>query len=900
MRRVLIAVLSAVVCSLLGAALYGQDSALRGPSTTGTVPLLIRYDGFLRDASGKAVSGTVNVSFSLYAEQEGGSPLWWETQTVQADAQGRYSVLLGAMQPEGLPLEVFTAGKARWLEVLVVGGATMPRVLLVSVPYAFKAGDADTLGGKPATAYVASDQLKDQVQSEVKDQLANPTIGLRSLEMMVTNPGSTPSALINETSPATFTCTTTGTCVTVTQNGTGGISFRAVSGSSTSTTAVFDNLGGGKILSARTTGFVEKFNVDSGGNVWAGGSILANSFSATSGVAIYGVATAATGGTFGMRGQAVSTSGVGVFGYSTAPTGLTYGILGSAVSTAGTGLSGQATAVTGNTIGIRAVTQSPTSTAAFFDNLGGGKILSGRTTGYVERFSVDGSGNLWAGGTMTGTRLISTIATGTPPLAVTSTTAVPNLNADMLDGLHAANFGTLGANVFVGNQAVTGNVSATGSVSGGSGSFTCSASSTCMTVTQNGTGMGLYAESTPASGTTFGLYAKSSSSSGRGVTGYASATSGLTFGVRGQADSTSGYGLYGSAPAVTGGTYGVLGFVASDQGVGVMGQSTAASGSTVGVRGVISSPAGTAAIFDNLGGGKLISARSGGSYVEKFSVDGSGNLAAAGNVTGTRLISTLGPNVFVGNQTVTGSEAISGAVTVVNSAAVDNATALYAQATDVAHKNTGIQGSADGPDGTGVIGEAYNGTIPVGVWGLSSAGGLAGLFSGNVSVAGNLTKSGGSFKINHPLDPADKYLLHSFVESPDMMDIYNGTVVLDDAGEAMVELPAWFEALNRDFRYQLTPIGAPAPNLYIAEEVQSNRFKIAGGSARLKVSWQVTGVRQDAWANAHRIPVEVDKPAAERGFYLHPELHGAPEEKGLDWARRPDQMLQMKERTGRP
>ena len=183
-------------------------------------------------------------------------------------------------------------------------------------------------------------------------------------------------------------------------------------------------------------------------------------------MAIYGVATAATGGTFGVRGQSVSTSGTGVFGFSTAPTGLTYGILGSTLSTAGTGLSGQATAVTGNTIGIRAVTQSPTSTAAFFDNLGGGKLISARTTGYVERFSVDGSGNLAAGGTVTGTRMISTIATGTAPLQVSSTTLVPNLNADLLDGLHAASFATLGRNSFLDDQIIAGNLSLTGSING--------------------------------------------------------------------------------------------------------------------------------------------------------------------------------------------------------------------------------------------------------------------------------------------------------------------------------------------------------------------------------------------------------------------------------------------------
>jgi len=145
--------------------------------------------------------------------------------------------------------------------------------------------------------------------------------------------------------------------------------------------------------------------------------------------------------------------------------------------------------------------------------------------------------------------------------------------------------------------------------------------------------------------------------------------------------------------------------------------------------------------------------------------------------------------------------------------------------------------------------------------------------SGNLSINGNLSKGGGSFKIDHPLDPANKYLYHSFVESPDMMNIYNGLVTLDAHGSAWITMPDYFDALNRDFRYQLTSVGRPQPNLYICRELSGNRFKISGGKPGGKVSWQVTGVRQDAWANAHRIPVEVEKPAAERGSYLHPELY---------------------------
>jgi hypothetical protein len=141
---------------------------------------------------------------------------------------------------------------------------------------------------------------------------------------------------------------------------------------------------------------------------------------------------------------------------------------------------------------------------------------------------------------------------------------------------------------------------------------------------------------------------------------------------------------------------------------------------------------------------------------------------------------------------------------------------------------------------------------------------------GAVAIFGTLTKPAGSFKIDHPVDPENKYLSHSFVESPDMKNIYDGVARLDANGEAMVELPDWFEALNEDFRYQLTAVGKPSPSLYVAEEIHHNRFKISGGSARAKVCWQVTGTRHDAFANAHRILVEENKPAADRGKLLYP------------------------------
>jgi len=180
----------------------------------------------------------------------------------------------------------------------------------------------------------------------------------------------------------------------------------------------------------------------------------------------------------------------------------------------------------------------------------------------------------------------------------------------------------------------------------------------------------------------------------------------------------------------------------------------------------------------------------------------------------------------------------------------------FASATTVSTTGAsyGVYGRSDSPSGVGVYGTAVS----------TTGTNYAGYFSGNVHVNGTLTKSAGGFRIDHPLDPSNMYLSHSFVESPDMTNLYTGVVTLDDNGEAWVELPDWFEALNKDFRYALTPIGQSAP-LYIAEEIQDNQFKIGGGVAGMEVSWFVTGIRHDPYAEENRIPVEEDKPAAEPG-----------------------------------
>ncbi len=191
-----------------------------------------------------------------------------------------------------------------------------------------------------------------------------------------------------------------------------------------------------------------------------------------------------------------------------------------------------------------------------------------------------------------------------------------------------------------------------------------------------------------------------------------------------------------------------------------------------------------------------------------------------------------------------------------------------------------------------------------GVWGtVDDPFGYAGFFTGRVQVNGFLTKSGGGFHIDHPSDPANKYLNHFFVESSEMKNLYDGVVTLDRNGEAVVELPEWFEDLNQDFRYQLTCIGEYAP-VYVAQKIERSRlrnsFKIAGGISGMEVSWQVTGIRKDAWAQAHSMAVEEEKSDNQRGYYLHPEVYGQSEERSIEWADNPEAMRQLKEERENP
>ncbi len=197
----------------------------------------------------------------------------------------------------------------------------------------------------------------------------------------------------------------------------------------------------------------------------------------------------------------------------------------------------------------------------------------------------------------------------------------------------------------------------------------------------------------------------------------------------------------------------------------------------------------------------------------------------------------------------------------------------------------GTKGEAvgGGPTNYGAYGAASGGSAHnYGIYGTASGtGAYAGYFSGNVFITGSIAKGSGTFKIDHPLDPENKYLYHSFVESPDMMNIYNGNITTDANGDATVTLPDYFEALNRDFRYQLTVIGTFAQAI-VAEKVNNNQFKIKTEKPNVEVSWQVTGVRHDKYADAHRVVPEVEKEKEYKGYYLHAAEWGVSPDRSID------------------
>jgi trimeric autotransporter adhesin len=613
-----------VMCSvLLLWGVLGQAQQTITTATNGIVPPLVNFSGVLTDGSGKALTSTTSVTFSLYKEQTGGSPVWMETQSIVPDGTGHYVAMLGSTSSAGLPSSIFTTGEAHWLAVQAEGQAEQARVLLVSAPYALKAGDAETIGGLPPSAFLMA-------PSAIKSGT------------MVSGASTTTSALGNPAAPP----------ATVTGSG--------------------------------TTNFIPK---------WTGASTVGNSV--------------------------IFQSGSG--------------------STAKVGINNSAPVLT-------------------LDVKGEGKFVASTST-----------------------------------------------------------------NVLLGSQ--TGN--------GAAGN---------------------------------GVVGLTSSTAGFGVYGFANNTAGSAIGVNGVAAGVNGVGVHGSG------------------GVGVEGVATICCNYAAIFTGY-SAPTGSG----NAGApGVLI--YGGAGDVNALGTNGGTGLVVYGGAANNNFSSSIGGN---------GIDSTGGVGTQYDG---DGVGGVFAGGNQAIIGGDGVD--AYGGSGSGVIAFAGDGSTPNGFYGPdgidayynpnSDGVSYAGYFTGDVTVTGTLSSGVKDFKIDHPQDPANKYLVHASVESSEMMNIYSGNVTTDGEGNATVQMPKWFAALNTDFRYQLTPIGQFAQAI-VATEINNNRFTIRTDKPNVKVSWQVTAVRQDAFAKAHPLVVEQAKEAGLRGYYLHPELFGAPAEKGMAWGRQPLAMKRMQE-----
>ena len=408
MRRFSTSLAVAVLAGLLVSSSFAQQASIT------TVPNLVRYGATLKDTQGAPVSSsTVGITFALYKQQDGGASIWMETQNVTTDTSGNYSVLLGSTTAAGLPSDLFSQQEQRWLDVQVEGQAEQPRVLLVSVPYAFKAHEAETLGGKSVSDFVLANGASSAVNGT-----ANQASPSNANSLPTTAAGIRKGAA--SAGPTNFSGSTTDQIVQVTQTGSGAGIRASTSNTTSSSNAVVGTISG-------------------------------------PGVAIYGSASSTSAQAYGVQGNSASTIGIGLLGFATATTGSTYGLKGYSSSTGGTGVRGLSTATTGSTTGISASVASAAGTAGVFNNTAGGKILSGQNNG-VEKFSVDGGGDV---NSAAGTYRIG----GNSVLNIGS--AADN-NLFLGVGAGAANVAGSGiSNVFAGYQAGLNNTSGYGNVFAG-------------------------------------------------------------------------------------------------------------------------------------------------------------------------------------------------------------------------------------------------------------------------------------------------------------------------------------------------------------------------------------------------------------------------------------------------
>ncbi len=351
-------------------------------------------------------SKVVGMTFSLYSEQTGGVPLWSEVQNVQVDQAGHYTVQLGATQPEGLPVELFASAQAQWLGVRQEGQTEQPRVMMLSVPYALKAADAETFGGKPPSAYMSAPASAAGVAAGVSgigsvqttNGKSSPAVGgggttnyipvwtsssnlgssviYQSGDNIGIGTTSPPYSLsvkdsVNESAIVGQEASRQGVAIGGNATGTGGIGVQGVSDSSVGFGvygADISHAGSGVGVLGTTdsptgVGVYGKGNSTTGANFGVEGETAS-----PDGVAVGGSNSGTTGNAIGVSGESDSTSGIGVLGNAFAETGANFGVKGATVSTGGVGVYAVSNATSGTNYALETVENSPDGAAIFANN----------------------------------------------------------------------------------------------------------------------------------------------------------------------------------------------------------------------------------------------------------------------------------------------------------------------------------------------------------------------------------------------------------------------------------------------------------------------------------------------------------------------------------------------------
>lgn len=448
-------------------------------------------------------------------------------------------------------------------------------------------------------------------------------------------------------------------------------------------------------------------------------------------------------------------------------------------------------------------------------------------------------------------------------------------------------------------------------------------------------------------GITYGAWAETKSNAGRALFGYASATSGATYGSYAVNNSTGGRAAFGLAQATNGTNYGGWFQSNSPIGVGTYARNTAGG---IGLRaestgkaldvlgGATFSSYGTFGGFVGIGTtnpswplhiisgenvlvraeGTVTSGQAATGYFSTQSTIGSGIYARANSATGTASAvraynaspnglalygeghAAITGNVGIGTSSNPPSEklrvendnpATNGTIVAINgvgaTAVFDSRRAILAQSYGLG-QSIGLQTSSESLNSNsyGILAQSWGAQGSYAVFGKVTGGGWAGYFDGEL-YAKSASSGIKAFMIDHPMDPANKVLTHSSVESDERKNIYDGTVTTDERGLATITMPTWFEALNENFRYQITVIDDANTDQFVLAKVvkrlKYGKFTIRTSVPNTTVSWQITGNRHDPVSNYYPLEIEREKKPFERGKYFTPEAFGKPEELGIGY-----------------